>query len=109
MKPSNPSCVVALPRKRNCATDAHGATEEATSTALESPKPASLKELRAQLRAQLARNHGSIAPIVGTDTTAAPFDDELFQERAAILQFDGGFSRQEAERRAYLEVTKWMH
>jgi hypothetical protein len=49
------------------------------------------------------------APIVGADTTAAPFDDELFQERAAIYEFDAGFSRQEAERRAYLEVTKWMH
>jgi hypothetical protein len=42
---------------------------------------------------------------VGADTTAAPFDDELFQERAAIMEFDGGLSRAEAERRAYLEVT----
>jgi len=41
--------------------------------------------------------------------TAAPFDDELFQERAAIMEFDGGLSRAEAERRAYLEVTKWLH
>lgn len=45
---------------------------------------------------------------VGSDTTA-PFDDELFQERAAIYEFDAGFSREESERRAYLEVTKWMH
>jgi hypothetical protein len=41
--------------------------------------------------------------IVGTDTTAE-FDQELFDERAGVLQFDAGFSRQEAERRAYLEV-----
>lgn len=38
--------------------------------------------------------------------TAAPFDDELFQERAAIYEFDAGFTREEAERRAYLEVTR---
>ncbi len=36
---------------------------------------------------------------------AAPLDDELFQERAAILEFDAGFTRAEAERRAFLEVT----
>ena len=45
-------------------------------------------------------------PIVGTDTPAAVFDQEWFEERAAIYEFDAGFSRQEAERRAYLEVTK---
>lgn len=38
--------------------------------------------------------------------TAAPVDDELFQERAAIYEFDAGFTREEAERRAYLEVTR---
>jgi hypothetical protein len=47
--------------------------------------------------------------IVGPDTTAAPFDQEWYEERAAIYEFDAGMSRQEAERRAYLEVTKWMH
>lgn len=46
------------------------------------------------------------APVVGTDTTAATFDQEWFEERAAIYEFDAGCSRQEAERRAYLEVTK---
>jgi hypothetical protein len=49
------------------------------------------------------------APIVDADTTAAPFDQEWHAERAAIYEFDAGFSRQEAERRAYLEVTKWVH
>jgi hypothetical protein len=31
---------------------------------------------------------------------------ELFEERAAIIEFDGGFPREEAERRARLEVYK---
>lgn len=43
--------------------------------------------------------------VVGADTAAASFD-ELFQERAAIYEFDAGFTRAEAERRAFLEVTK---
>lgn len=113
--------------ERNCATDTESATVEATSTALESRKPSSLRELRAQLRAQLARNqnpaidplppaHSCIVALpierncatgkVGTDTPAAVFDQEWFEERAAIYEYDAGFSRQEAERRAYLEVTK---
>ena len=29
---------------------------------------------------------------------------EFFEERAGIIEFDGGFSRAEAERRAYLET-----
>lgn len=53
-------------------------------------------------------NTGSMAPKVGADPAAASFDDELLQERAAIYEFDAGFSRQEAERLAYLEVTKWQ-
>ena len=31
-------------------------------------------------------------------------DKEFFEERAAILEFDGGFSRQEAERMAMEEL-----
>ena len=50
-------------------------------------------------------NAGSNALQVGADTMAA-FDQELFDERAAIYEFEAGFSRQEAERRAYLEVTR---
>lgn len=46
--------------------------------------------------------------IVGTDTTAA-FDQELFEERAAIYEFDAGFTREEAERRAMTEISKWLH
>jgi hypothetical protein len=51
-------------------------------------------------------NTGSTAPIVGAGDAAAPFDQEWFDERAAIYEFDAGFTRAEAERRAFLEVTK---
>lgn len=44
--------------------------------------------------------------IVGADSTAAGFDQEWFDERAGILEFDANLTREEAERRAYLEVTK---
>lgn len=46
-------------------------------------------------------------PIVGAVNTAAPFDREWFEERAAIYEFDAGFSREEAERRAYTEVINY--
>ena len=49
------------------------------------------------------------APLVGATDTAATFDQEWYEERAAIYEFDAGFSRQEAEARAMKEVTKWMH
>lgn len=41
---------------------------------------------------------------VGADDTAAePFDRESFEERAAIAEFDGGLSRDEAEALAWQE------
>lgn len=42
---------------------------------------------------------------VGAGDTAAPFDQEWFEERAAIYEFDAGYPRHEAERLAYLEVV----
>jgi len=30
---------------------------------------------------------------------------ELYEERAAIIEFDGGFSKQEAEEKALLQIT----
>ena len=34
---------------------------------------------------------------------------ELYEERAAIIEFDGGFSRQEAEEKALAQVTNdWI-
>lgn len=130
MTPSRPSCGVALPRERNRATDTQSATEGATSTATESRKPASLQELRAQLRTQLTRNQqpandplpptqscvvalpigrNRATEIVGAGETAAGFDREWFEERAAIYEFDAGFPRHEAERLAMMEVSKWVH
>ena len=35
--------------------------------------------------------------------SAAMIDREAFEERAAILEFDGGLTREEAERRAMIE------
>lgn len=55
--PDIESCAVALPRERNNATDTKSATNNATAITPNISKPASLQELRAQLRAQLARNY----------------------------------------------------
>ena len=52
----DPSCIVALPRERNRATSAEGATSDATPETETARKPASILELRMQLRAQLTRN-----------------------------------------------------
>jgi hypothetical protein len=46
---------------------------------------------------------------VSPHNTATPFDREWFEERAATLEYDAGFPRQEAERLAMEEVTKWLH
>ena len=34
-----------------------------------------------------------------------PDDDDEFGERAGIIEFDGGYSRAEAEQRAHAELT----
>lgn len=76
MQVCNPSCAVALPRERNNATAAESATSDATAGAQGTRKPASLHELRAQLRAQLTRNESTDketanpAPKVGAGDTA---------------------------------------
>ena len=40
---------------------------------------------------------------VGAGETAEPFDQEAFEERAAICEFDGGLSREDAEAIAWNE------
>lgn len=62
----NPSCIVASPRECNRATSAENATADATASTQTARKPASLQELRAQLRAQLTRNQGT-QPGIGKD------------------------------------------
>lgn len=49
------------------------------------------------------------SPIVGAGDTAAPFDQEWFEERAAIYEFDAGYPRHEAEQLAMMGVSKWVH
>lgn len=46
-----------------------------------------------------------------TDETPSCRDDEVerFEERAAILEFDHGMSREEAERVAYLQTSNTIH
>jgi hypothetical protein len=56
MPNSKPSCAVAFPRDLKNATDSKSATNNATTNPQNLPKPSSLKELRAQLRAQPVRN-----------------------------------------------------
>lgn len=76
MQLSSPSCAVALPRERNNATAAENATSDAAARLQRTRKPASLHELRTQLRAQLTRNESTSkeaanpASIVGADDTA---------------------------------------
>ena len=53
-----PSCAVAFPRVLKNATDNERATDKATAITSNARKPASLQELRAQLKAQLVRNYG---------------------------------------------------
>lgn len=69
-----------------------------------------LPKLSKPLLAPLAVATGHVfgkqgVPRVGATDTATVFDQEWFEERAAIYEFDAGFSRREAERLAYLEVT----
>jgi hypothetical protein len=56
MTPQGKSCAVAIPTQRNSATHGNSATPRATSAIENSRKPASIQELRAQLRAQQCRN-----------------------------------------------------
>ena len=65
--------------------------------------------LLAELRAELAPVAESfpIAPVIPVMPVVAvvAVDQDAFEERAAILEFDAGFSRDEAERRARAMLT----
>lgn len=49
-----------------------------------------------------------VTPATPQNGNTAPFDQEWFEERAAILEYDAGYPRCEAERLAYMEVTLWQ-
>lgn len=50
-----------------------------------------------------------VTPATPQNGNTAQLDCEWYEARAAILEFDAGYPRCEAERLAYLEVTKWQH
>ena len=58
---------------------------------------------------------GTVARIATVAVASPPspetFDREAFEERAAIMEFDGGLSRDEAEREAWAAVLHrhWLH
>ncbi len=57
--------------------------------------------------AALARRLG-VGPLVQPDATATRTEDDwadLFEERAAILEYEGGWSREEAEQRGREEIA----
>lgn len=57
--------------------------------------------------AALAHRLG-VGPLVQPDATSVRTAEDwtdLFEERAAILEYDGGWSREEAERRAREEIA----
>ena len=56
MTPNSKSCGVAQPTQRNSATCENSATADATQVDQNAQKPASIQELRAQLKAQQGRN-----------------------------------------------------
>jgi hypothetical protein len=73
------------------------------------PLPLLPKPLLAPLAVATGHVFGKQVPAKVGATDTAAFDQEWFDERAGILEFDAGFTREEAERRAYLEVTTWRH
>ena len=60
-----------------------------------------LEELRAE-NAPVAENFPivPVIPVMPVVLVVPAFDQDAFEERAAILEFEAGFSRDEAERRA---------
>lgn len=52
----------------------------------------------------VAQDQGLAANVAALDEDAR----EFFEERAAIRQFEGGLSRQEAEAQAYEDVLRWQ-
>ena len=69
--------------------------------------PAELVEQAKAIRADLISYLSNPAPV--SEQPAPPWGEDdwryAFEERAAILEFDGGYDRAEAERLARIEIT----
>lgn len=64
------------------------------------------KEVSRVLRVQIGRELANFSP------SATPANDDAaaqFEERAAILEYDEGLSRDEAERLARLQISTTLH
>lgn len=53
----------------------------------------------------------TVTPVAGVSSSISPDDLSIdwrieFEERAAILEYDGGLSRDEADRRAFREILE---
>lgn len=53
----------------------------------------------------------TVTPVTGVSTSISPDDLSIdwrieFEERAAILEYDGGLTREEADRRALKEILE---
>lgn len=46
--------------------------------------------------------------VIPTDIQNSSIDLDLFEERAAIIEYDGGVSRAESERLAYVELMNFV-
>lgn len=49
-----------------------------------------------------------VTPVTPQNGNTAPFDREWFEERAAILEYDAGYPRYEAEREAGKHRAYWL-
>ena len=58
-------------------------------------------------RLRALRAGKSLDPPILTDIDDLPMDWRIeYEERAAILEYDGGLSRDEADKQAYREIVK---
>lgn len=111
------SCAVAFPSQRNCATSENGATPTATHYQQIARKPASIRELRAQLVAQHQRNKAATIQVLAPPKVAheiapvaqlQPLGNKTSQPAADLLKefMDmDGLSLEEAEALAAVSVA----
>ena len=58
------------------------------------------------------RTRRALARLLSRGASSSAYDgvdfDEMFEERAAVMEFDGGMTRDEAERRARADVERML-